>query len=149
MSVRPFVLSANDGIVSIATLIVGIQGANVAPGSQVVTGILAAIAGAMSMSVGEYVSVSAAVDAETTDENPRRAVVVSALSFLAGASVPLLAMSLAPGRPLVVALASIIALIAVGYVSHPNRESTGVMRVVSGGSLAFIVTYGLGVLGSK
>ncbi|KOV39000.1 membrane protein [Streptomyces sp. XY431] len=64
---RAAVLGANDGLVSVASLMVGIA-ASGASTSTVVTGGLAGLsAGAMSMAAGEYVSVSSQVDVETAD----------------------------------------------------------------------------------
>ncbi|MFI6448846.1 VIT1/CCC1 transporter family protein [Kitasatospora sp. NPDC050543] len=64
---RAAVLGANDGLVSIASLMVGIA-ASGASTSTVVTGALAGLsAGALSMAAGEYVSVSSQVDVETAD----------------------------------------------------------------------------------
>ena len=64
---RAAVLGANDGIVSTASLIVGVASA-AAPSSQVlVAGIAGLVAGAMSMAAGEYVSVSSQSDTENAD----------------------------------------------------------------------------------
>ncbi|RTM09325.1 MAG: VIT family protein [Hyphomicrobiales bacterium] len=64
---RAAVLGANDGIVSTASLIVGVASA-AAPTSQVlVAGIAGLVAGAMSMAAGEYVSVSSQSDTENAD----------------------------------------------------------------------------------
>jgi len=64
---RAAVLGANDGIVSTASLIVGVASA-AAPASQVlVAGIAGLVAGAMSMAAGEYVSVSSQSDTENAD----------------------------------------------------------------------------------
>ncbi|MGW7446594.1 VIT1/CCC1 transporter family protein [Kitasatospora sp. NPDC054795] len=64
---RAAVLGANDGLVSIASLMVGLAAGGVST-STVVTGGLAGLsAGAMSMAAGEYVSVSSQVDVETAD----------------------------------------------------------------------------------
>ncbi len=61
---RAAVLGANDGIVSIAALIVGVASATSAPVSVLLTGAAGLVAGALSMSVGEYVSVSSQRDVE-------------------------------------------------------------------------------------
>ena len=61
---RAAVLGANDGIVSTASLIVGVAAANAPHGDIVVAGIAALVAGAMSMATGEYVSVSSQADTE-------------------------------------------------------------------------------------
>src|SRR3989344_2376511 len=61
---RAAVLGANDGIVSIAALVVGVAGATAASGHILITGIAGLLAGALSMAVGEYVSVSSQRDIE-------------------------------------------------------------------------------------
>jgi VIT1/CCC1 family predicted Fe2+/Mn2+ transporter len=61
---RAAVLGANDGIVSTASLIVGVASAGARPSDVLVTGIAGLVAGAMSMAAGEYVSVSSQSDAE-------------------------------------------------------------------------------------
>jgi VIT1/CCC1 family predicted Fe2+/Mn2+ transporter len=69
---RAAVLGANDGIVSTASLIVGVASA-AAPTSQVlVAGIAGLVAGAMSMAAGEYVSVSSQSDTENADLDRER-----------------------------------------------------------------------------
>ncbi|HXJ22478.1 MAG TPA: VIT family protein [Polyangia bacterium] len=64
---RAAVLGANDGVVSIASMIVGVASASVTPRAVVVSGIAGLAAGAMSMAVGEYVSVSSQRDVEEAD----------------------------------------------------------------------------------
>jgi VIT1/CCC1 family predicted Fe2+/Mn2+ transporter len=61
---RAAVLGANDGIVSLAALIVGVASAGATSGQLWVTGIAGILAGALSMAVGEYVSVSSQRDTE-------------------------------------------------------------------------------------
>ena len=78
---RAAVLGANDGIVSTASLIVGVASA-AAPASQVlVAGIAGLVAGAMSMAAGEYVSVSSQADTERADLNRERAELASQPAF--------------------------------------------------------------------
>ncbi len=62
--VRAAVLGANDGIVSVAALIIGVASAYTANGPIIVTGLAGLVAGALSMAVGEYVSVSSQRDIE-------------------------------------------------------------------------------------
>ena len=64
---RAAVLGANDGIVSTASLIVGVAAAHASHGSIVVTGVAGLAAGAMSMAAGEYVSVHSQADTEKAD----------------------------------------------------------------------------------
>lgn len=64
---RAAVLGANDGIVSTASLVVGVAAANAVRGDVLVAGIAGLVAGAMSMAAGEYVSVSSQADTEQAD----------------------------------------------------------------------------------
>lgn len=64
---RATVLGANDGIVSTASLMVGVAAANANNQTLLVTGVAALVAGAMSMAAGEYVSVSSQADTERAD----------------------------------------------------------------------------------
>jgi vacuolar iron transporter family protein len=69
---RAAVLGANDGIVSTASLIVGVAAANATHSSILVAGIAGLVAGAMSMAAGEYVSVSSQADTERADMERER-----------------------------------------------------------------------------
>lgn len=64
---RAAVLGANDGIVSTASLIVGVAAADAGGASILLTGIAGLVAGAMAMAAGEYVSVSSQADTERAD----------------------------------------------------------------------------------
>lgn len=64
---RAAVLGANDGIISTASLIIGVAAANTSHEIILLTGVAGLIAGAMSMAAGEYVSVSSQADIETAD----------------------------------------------------------------------------------
>lgn len=64
---RPLVLGAEDGIVSTAALVIGIAAAHASATTIATTGIAGLAAGAMSMAVGEYVSVAAQRDSEHAD----------------------------------------------------------------------------------
>lgn len=64
---RAAVLGANDGIISTASLILGVAGATSAKEGILLAGVAAMVAGAMSMAAGEYVSVSSQADTETAD----------------------------------------------------------------------------------
>lgn len=64
---RAAVLGANDGIVSIASLIIGVAAASTAVSEIILAGVAGLVAGAMSMAAGEYVSVSSQSDTEKAD----------------------------------------------------------------------------------
>ena len=69
---RAAVLGANDGIISTASLIIGIASAGASRSAVVTTGVAGLVAGAMSMAAGEYVSVSSQADAERADLDRER-----------------------------------------------------------------------------
>ncbi len=64
---RAAVLGANDGIVSTASLLVGVAAADATHAGLLAAGVAGAVAGAMSMAAGEYVSVSSQADSEQAD----------------------------------------------------------------------------------
>ena len=64
---RAAVLGANDGIVSTASLVLGVAAAGADTKSILIAGVAGLVAGAMSMAAGEYVSVSSQADTETAD----------------------------------------------------------------------------------
>ncbi len=70
---RAAVLGANDGIVSTASLIIGVAAASAGRGEMLVAGVAGLVAGAMSMAAGEYVSVSSQADTEQADLARERA----------------------------------------------------------------------------
>jgi VIT1/CCC1 family predicted Fe2+/Mn2+ transporter len=70
---RAAVLGANDGIVSTASLLVGVAAASTSPGNILLTGVAGLVAGAMSMAAGEYVSVHSQSDTEKADLSRERA----------------------------------------------------------------------------
>lgn len=209
---RASVLGANDGIVSIAGLVVGVAGATTSVPIIFTAGMAGIIAGAISMAAGEYVSVSSSRDTEKAllkkeeyelqhypDQeleelaqiyqkkgltkktavlvakeltahdpyaahidaelgidpnnltNPWHAAVASALAFLAGAVIPMIAVLIAPSsiRIPFTFVAVIIALVITGTTSAKIGDAPvirAVIRVVTGGALAMIVTYGIGRL---
>jgi VIT1/CCC1 family predicted Fe2+/Mn2+ transporter len=70
---RAGVMGANDGIVSTAGLVVGVAGAAVSDAALFAAGIAAVLAGALSMAVGEYISVSSARDSQEAELANERA----------------------------------------------------------------------------
>lgn len=154
---RAAVLGANDGIVSVAAIIVGVAGATQHKSVIITAGIAGLTAGALSMAAGEYVSVSSQRDTERTkmkkkkDEltNPWHAALASAAAFLVGASIPLLFVIISPDHLIILAtfIASLIALVitgaASGYFSGANIYRA-IIRVVLGGAVAMFVTLFIG-----
>lgn len=209
---RAGVLGANDGIVSTAGLVVGVAGATVERAPIATAGVAGLVAGAVSMALGEYVSVSSQRDSEraqlakerrelreTPEEelteltalyeekglspatarqvaieltehdalaahleaelhldpdeltSPWRAAGASAVSFVAGALLPLVAVLLPPATwrvPITVAVV-LIALGLAGWVGARLGGATprrAVLRVMIGGALGLAATYGVGWL---
>ena len=209
---RAAVLGANDGIVSTSAVVMGVAGASSDNQAIATAGFAALVAGALSMAVGEYVSVSSQSDTEKAyirrekkllhknpaeeqqqlakyyqsqgvspktaklvaadlhqsnalqahlrmhfgiDEDdlnsPLQAAVASLLAFTAGGLVPFLAVILAPHelKLQITFVAVLIALVTTGYFSaHVGgaRKSRAILRVVLGGALAMLLTYGIGML---
>ena len=207
---RAGVLGANDGIVSTAGLVVGVAGAGSAVGPILTAGIAGLVAGAVSMALGEYVSVSSQRDSERallerekaelaedpdaeldeltelyrrkglTDEtaravatelsahdafaahaevelgirpdeltNPWHAAVASAIAFTIGSAIPLVAILIPPDhlRVPVTFVVVLLALALTGAVSATlggARRGPATLRVVLGGAIAMVVTYGIG-----
>ena len=207
---RAGILGANDGIVSIAALVVGVAAATSDIRAILIAGVAGIVAGSISMAAGEYVSVSSQRDSEKAliarerqelldqpdeellelaeiyqakgltastarlvaleltahdaisahleaelgiDErqltNPWHAAFSSALAFLAGATLPMLAITLPPdGWRIPLAFgASLLALAITGWVGARLGNSPPlkpVFRVLAGGTFALLLTWGIG-----
>jgi VIT1/CCC1 family predicted Fe2+/Mn2+ transporter len=209
---RAAVLGANDGIVSTASLVLGVAASGASSSSIVTAGIAGLVAGALSMAAGEYVSVSSQRDAEQADirleeselrrdpagelrelagiyeqrglppelaeevavtlsrggalkthardelgldegrlARPLQAAWASALSFSAGAVLPLLAVVVAPtsvrvGVTVVVTLIALAVLGDLGARLGGASRGRATVRVVAWGAAAMAVTAGIGAL---
>lgn len=209
---RAGILGANDGIVSVSATVVGVAAATPAVHPVLLAGVAAVVAGALSMALGEYVSVASAADSQRStirrlkealriepagevqelarafrdqglspstaqavaselternpvsahlrtrwhldvDEvlNPWHAALASAVSFTAGAVLPLLTILLSPVdiRIPVTVIAVLVALAATGVVGARVGESrvlVPVLRIVIGGMLALGATFAVGTL---
>jgi VIT1/CCC1 family predicted Fe2+/Mn2+ transporter len=75
---RAAVLGANDGIVSTASLVVGVAAANASRNDVMIAGVAGRVAGALSMAAGEYVSVSSQADTEQADLERERSELAAA-----------------------------------------------------------------------
>lgn len=160
---RAAVLGANDGIVSTSSVLMGVAGATNDTKTIFTAGMAALVAGALSMAVGEYVSVSSQRDAEKVDHanehphdeheftSPTQAAIASLIAFSIGGLVPFIAVIVAPGKfkiPITV-VAVVIALILTGYGSATVGGASrwrAVIRVVIGGLIAMAVTYYIGTV---
>ena len=205
-------LGANDGIVSVAAIVVGVAGATSAPAAILTAGLAGLVGGAISMALGEYVSVSSQRDSQTAliakerhelatepelelaelagifeakglsattaqrvaEEltahdalsahleaelgireadiaNAWHAAGASALAFLLGATLPLVAILLPPENLRVPAtfVAVLLALAVTGATSAAiggSPKLRPILRIVIGGALALAVTFGIGTL---
>ena len=78
---RAAVLGANDGIVSTASLVIGVAASNAPRGQVLLAGVAGLVAGAMSMAAGEYVSVSSQADTERADLARERGELAADVAF--------------------------------------------------------------------
>ena len=207
---RAGVLGANDGLISTASLMVGVAAAHSTRAAILVAGFAGLTAGALSMAAGEYVSVSSQRDSERADvelerrelvaspvaeraelaqiyrdrglsaalaeqvadelsqldqvavhardelgidlnelARPVQAAVVSAVSFLLGAIVPVLVVLVSSARlrvPLTIAvtLVSLVVLGSVGARLGGASRRRGAVRVLIGGALALLISLAIG-----
>lgn len=138
---RAAILGSNDGLVSIAALMIGVSTAQV---SHLVAITLAGItAGALSMAVGEYVSVRA----EGTLKQSIEAAVSSSLSYTAGGAIPLAGAFTTDKNFSIVGL-TVVGLAVAGVISghEVKRKAPHIIRVVLGGCVGMVVTAGIGYL---
>ena len=207
-SLRAGVLGANDGIVSVAALLIGVIATGAGDKAILMAGLAATIAGAVSMALGEFVSVSAQRDSEQflvakerqelreapeelagilscyginretaleaareihkedalrahlqlelgIDQNELTsawaAAFFSALSFLAGAALPMASVFLAPAgtQAWVVTAVTMFSLALTGLISAKIAGTSvgrSMVRLVIGGGLGLALTYGAGAL---
>ena len=125
---RAAVLGANDGIVSTASLMLGIAAANSGKAQVLIAGVAALAAGAMAMAAGEYVSVSSQRDTENADLDKERLELANAPDHEAH---ELTAIYVARG--LEPALASQVAeqLMAHDAIGAHARDELGITAIVS------------------
>lgn len=168
---RAAVLGANDGLLSTASLMMGVGAVRKDNKTMILTGVAGLVAGACSMAIGEFVSVYSQYDTEmgqikreglhgnmgkddleTKKKNlpsPVRAAVASALAFALGAVVPLLAAAFLVDyhvRLVVVIAAVSFALLGFGGLSAVLGKAPivkSIFRVLVGGWLAMGITFGL------
>ncbi|KAG6513212.1 vacuolar iron transporter homolog 1-like [Zingiber officinale] len=170
---RAAVLGANDGLVSTASLMMGVGAVKDDAKAMVLSGFAGLVAGACSMAIGEFVSVYSQVDIEVAAQrrrekrreaseegkmeeegpeqlpSPLQAAAASAMAFAVGALVPLLAAGFIGSyrvRLGVVAAAASAALVAFGCVGALLGKAPvarSCARVVAGGWAAMAVTFGL------
>ena len=159
---RAAVLGANDGIVSTASVVMGVAGATTDSRSIFTAGLAALVAGALSMAVGEYVSVSSQRDAEKVNAklvdhdgddftNPWAAAIASLIAFTIGGLVPFLAVVFAPASTRIAFTvgAVVVALLCTGYFSAwigGASRLRAVSRVLAGGLIAMAITYFIGTV---
>jgi VIT1/CCC1 family predicted Fe2+/Mn2+ transporter len=212
---RAAVLGANDGIVSVASILLGIAAATSSRNQVAIAGVAALVAGAMAMAAGEFVSVSSQRDAERADiarerheilqnpdveltelqhiyerrgldtalarqvaeqlmqtdalgahmrdelgitgygmATPNLAGITSAVSFAAGAALPLAAaVTLPSGARIPVVAALALALLATTGALAGRlvgaRMGRAALRVLAGGGTAMLVTWLIGTLVGK
>ncbi|XP_071716023.1 vacuolar iron transporter homolog 4-like [Rutidosis leptorrhynchoides] len=160
---RAAVLGATDGLVSVASLMMGVGAVKHDVRAMILTGFAGLVAGACSMAIGEFVSVYSQRDVETAqmkrdniDEsekealpNPVQAAAASAVAFMLGAIVPLLAAAFIVDHNVrlgvVVATVS-LALVLFGWTGAVLGKAPVVkscLRILVGGWMAMAITFGL------
>ncbi|KAJ3692630.1 hypothetical protein LUZ60_011725 [Juncus effusus] len=166
---RAAVLGANDGLVSVASLMIGVGAVNQSARAMLVSGLAGLVAGACSMAIGEYVSVYAQYDIEmaqmkrekddkeaaviTQEEreslpSPIQAAGASALAFASGALIPLLAGGFIRSmkiRLIVVCVVTTLALAgfgAIGAALGGASAKKSAIRVLVGGWAAMAISFG-------
>ncbi|KAL0698016.1 hypothetical protein Bca4012_054138 [Brassica carinata] len=160
---RAAVLGAIDGLVSAASLMMGVGAVKPDVKTMILTGFAGLVAGACSMAIGEFVSVYSQYDIEVAQikrentrdiekeklPNPMQAAAASVCAFSLGAAVPLLAaafVKMYEMRIRVIVAAVTLALVMFGWLGAVLGKAPVVkssVRVLIGGWLAMTVTYGL------
>lgn len=169
---RAAVLGANDGLVSTASLMMGVGAVKQDIKAMILSGFAGLVAGACSMAIGEFVSVYSQLDIEIAQlkrdniergnnieeedviekeslPNPLQAAAASALAFSIGAMVPLLAASFIKDykvRVGVVLGAVSFALVVFGWLGAVLGKAPvlrSCLRVLLGGWIAMAITFGL------
>lgn len=156
---RAAVLGANDGIVSIAGLVMGVAGAGADSPTILLAGVAALVAGAISMGGGEYVSVSSQRDAELAagrtreqvNAHPFGAAWSSFVAFTAGAILPLIAITgpWVAVREIATVVSVILALALTGWWAAWAGKAPvlpSVLRNVIISVLTMGISYGIGAL---
>ncbi len=146
-------LGADDGLVSTASLVLGVTAAHASPMSILITGVSGLVAGAMSMAASEYVSVHALADYETADMARRHALLKAntrgahdalVTSYLSLGLNAVLAKEVADGlmaNGAVGALARQELLISPARRAHPNQAAlASASSFAIGASLPIVVT---------
>ncbi|CAH2036660.1 unnamed protein product [Thlaspi arvense] len=160
---RAAVLGANDGLVSTASLMMGVGAVKKDAKTMILSGFAGLVAGACSMAIGEFVSVYSQYDIEVAQmkrerggeiekeklPSPMQAAAASALAFSIGAIVPLLAAAFVKDYQVrigVIVAAVTLALVMFGWLGAVLGKAPVVKssaRVLIGGWLAMAVTFGL------
>ncbi|OMO56893.1 hypothetical protein COLO4_35536 [Corchorus olitorius] len=169
---RAAVLGANDGLVSVASLMMGVGAVKDDIKAMLLAGFAGLVAGACSMAIGEFVSVYTQRDIETAqikrkrsmqessgdyDEesdgeklpSPCQAAIASALAFSIGAVVPLLAAVFIRQHKVRLAVVAVVASLALavfgvaGAVLGRTPVVRSSLRVLIGGWMAMAITFGL------
>ncbi|KAI9386055.1 hypothetical protein POPTR_011G146100v4, partial [Populus trichocarpa] len=168
---RAAILGANDGLLSTTSLMLGVGAAKEDRRYMVLSGLAGAVAGACSMAVGEFVSVSTQKDIEKETviqedgkrspeilreddgeevlTNPYKAAVASGVSFLIGSCVPSLSAVLVAQNVVRIVVIAVVASIALAFFGgfgaylggSPIRISA--VRILLGGWIAMAITFGL------
>ncbi|KAK7412104.1 hypothetical protein VNO78_03551 [Psophocarpus tetragonolobus] len=159
---RAAVLGANDGLLSTASLMMGVGAVRKDVKTMMLTGVAGLVGGACSMAIGEFISVYSQYDIELAQmkreknmdgkdklPNPYYAAFASAVTFAIGAGVPLLGAAFVSSyKARLGALVAVVTLALIGFGTlgaylgkAPIIKST--FRVLIGGWIAMALTFGM------
>ncbi|XP_021760639.1 vacuolar iron transporter homolog 4-like [Chenopodium quinoa] len=152
----PAVFAANDGLVSTASLMLGMGAVSQDVNAMIVTGFLGLIAGACSMAIAEFISIDSTLDNESSqrdDDEPRkdpiRAAIAEAFAFAVGALVPLTVALLLEGYNVTLGVVEgpiSVVLAVFGWIGAFLDGAPGfraALRVLLWGWVGMVVTFGL------
>ena len=158
---RAAVLGATDGLVSVASLMMGIGAVKQDVRAMIITGFAGLVAGACSMAIGEFVSVYSQRDVEVAQmkrdskiekevlPNPIQAAAASAIAFMLGAILPLLTAAFIVDHKVrlgVVVATVTLALVVFGWIGAVLGRTPVVkscFRILIGGWMAMAITFAL------
>ncbi|KAL5716210.1 hypothetical protein ACHQM5_017934 [Ranunculus cassubicifolius] len=159
---RAAVLGATDGLISLSCLMIGFGSAELHVGLVIMVGLSGLVAGALSMAIGEYVSVSHQLEVERNGENeanqlpsPIRASLASGIAFSFGAILPVLAGAFLRDKVVrfgVLVGVTCLELLMFGWVSAVLGNASvrrSCLRLFIGGSLAMAISFGMSQLVSS
>jgi len=147
--VRAMILSANDGLLSNFSIVMGMAGTEINSVVVILTGLIGILAGSVSMALGEYTSVDATTT-KTSHNSPLAAAVYSFISFATGSFIPIIPFFFPVDGHTASVISAILVLnclFSVGLVNAGRRHPImSGLRQAFFGLISALLTYGLGHL---